>query len=127
MSKYTGLQDAQIPTTQYNAMGHSEANPSMVATPTQHTNTHAQHTNESMSMNQTTMRDHVDRALANYFAHLDGHPVSDVYELVLSEVEPPLLEHVMRFTRQNQTRASEILGLNRGTLRKKLKKYGLLH
>ena len=84
-------------------------------------------TSTGISMEQTTLRDHVDQALANYFAHLDGQPVVDVYELVLSEVEPPLLEHVMKFTRQNQTKASEILGLNRGTLRKKLKKYGLLN
>ena len=73
-----------------------------------------------------TLRDHVDRALANYFAHLDGHPVDNVYELVLSEIEPPLLERVLKFTNRNQTRASAILGLNRGTLRKKLKMYGLL-
>lgn len=74
-----------------------------------------------------TLRDHVDRALANYFAHLDGHPVDNVYELVLSEIEPPLLERVLKYTNRNQTRASAILGLNRGTLRKKLKMYGLLN
>ncbi len=73
-----------------------------------------------------TLRDHVDRALANYFAHLDGHPVDNVYDLVLSEIEPPLLERVLKFTNRNQTKASAILGLNRGTLRKKLKMYGLL-
>lgn len=74
-----------------------------------------------------TLRDHVDRALANYFAHLEGHPVDNVYELVLSEIEPPLLERVLKYTNRNQTRASVILGLNRGTLRKKLKMYGLLN
>jgi len=73
-----------------------------------------------------TLRDHVDRALANYFAHIDGHPVNKVYDLVLSEVEPPLLERVLKYTNRNQTRAAAILGLNRGTLRKKLKMYGLL-
>ncbi|WP_369603014.1 DNA-binding transcriptional regulator Fis [Hahella sp. SMD15-11] len=73
-----------------------------------------------------TLRDSVDQALANYFAQLDGAPVTDVYQLVLSEVEAPLLEQVMKYTRNNQTRASELLGLNRGTLRKKLKQYGLL-
>ncbi|RMF16416.1 MAG: DNA-binding transcriptional regulator Fis [Gammaproteobacteria bacterium] len=73
-----------------------------------------------------TLRDSVDQAMANYFAQLDGAPVSDVYQLVLSEVEAPLLEQVMKYTRNNQTKASELLGLNRGTLRKKLKQYGLL-
>ncbi len=73
-----------------------------------------------------TLRDSVEHALENYFEQLDGAPVSDVYQLVLSEVEAPLLEKVMEYTNDNQTRASEMLGLNRGTLRKKLKQYGLL-
>ena len=57
------------------------------------------------------------QALRNYFAHLDGQAVCDVYNLVLSEVEAPLLETVMHYVKGNQTRASELLGLNRGTLR----------
>ena len=73
-----------------------------------------------------TLRDSVEQALTNYFAQLDGAPVTDVYQLVLTEVEAPLLEQVMRYTRNNQTRASVMLGLNRGTLRKELKQYGLL-
>ncbi|GHD43260.1 Fis family transcriptional regulator, factor for inversion stimulation protein [Marinobacter persicus] len=73
-----------------------------------------------------TLRDSVEVALENYFEQLDGAPVSDVYQLVLSEVEAPLLEQVMKYTRNNQTKASTMLGLNRGTLRKKLKQYGLL-
>ncbi|MDC0662402.1 DNA-binding transcriptional regulator Fis [Marinobacter sp. SS21] len=73
-----------------------------------------------------TLRDSVEVALKNYFAQLDGAPVTDVYQLVLSEVEAPLLEQVMKYTRNNQTKASTMLGLNRGTLRKKLKQYGLL-
>lgn len=76
--------------------------------------------------NTVTLRDSVENALQNYFAQLDGAPTTDVYQLVLSEVEAPLLEHVMEYTRNNQTKASEMLGLNRGTLRKKLKQYGLL-
>lgn len=73
-----------------------------------------------------TLRDSVEHALKNYFEQLDGAPVKDVYQLVLSEVEAPLLEQVMKYTRNNQTKASVMLGLNRGTLRKKLKQYGLL-
>ncbi len=73
-----------------------------------------------------TLRDSVEQALENYFSQLDGAPVTDVYQLVLSEVEAPLLEKVMEYTGDNQTRASAMLGLNRGTLRKKLKQYGLL-
>ncbi|ROS01530.1 DNA-binding protein Fis [Sinobacterium caligoides] len=73
-----------------------------------------------------TLRDSVETALNNYFAHLDGQPVTQVYDMVLAEVEAPLLERVMKYTRNNQTKASVILGLNRGTLRKKLKQYDLL-
>lgn len=74
----------------------------------------------------TTLRDCVETTLSNYFEQLDGAPVTDVYQLVLSEVEAPLLEQVLKYTRNNQTKASTLLGLNRGTLRKKLKQYGLL-
>ena len=73
-----------------------------------------------------TLRDSVETALKNYFDHLDGQPVVDIYDMVLSEVEAPLLETVMQYTRDNQTKASIALGLNRGTLRKKLKQYGML-
>jgi len=67
----------------------------------------------------------VDTALARYFQDLDGHMPSDLYEMVLCEVEQPLLRAVMQFTRGNQSLAAQILGLNRSTLRKKLAKYGL--
>lgn len=73
-----------------------------------------------------TLRDTVARSLENYFKQLDGQPVSDVYEMVLAQIEQPLFETVMHYTRDNQTKASQLLGLNRGTLRKKLKQYGLL-
>ncbi len=76
--------------------------------------------------NTQTLRDSVEKALDSYFAQLDGQPVTDVYDMVLSEVEAPLLEVVMRYTRDNQTKAAVLLGLNRGTLRKKLKQYGML-
>lgn len=74
----------------------------------------------------SSLRDSVEIAVNNYFQHLEGQDVTDVYEMVLSEVETPLLEVVMKYTRHNQTKAAQVLGLNRGTLRKKLKQYGLL-
>ncbi len=73
-----------------------------------------------------TLRACVEKTLQDYFAHLDGAHVNDVYNLVLSEVEAPLFASVMQHVKGNQTRASEMLGLNRGTLRKKLKQYNLL-
>ncbi|WP_111641208.1 DNA-binding transcriptional regulator Fis [Marinimicrobium alkaliphilum] len=73
-----------------------------------------------------SLRGCVERAMENYFQNLDGQSVSNVYEMVLAEVEAPLLETVLKYTRHNQTRAAQVLGLNRGTLRKKLKQYDLL-
>lgn len=81
---------------------------------------------DKLSQSSRTLRNSVEQALKNYFEHLDGQDVTDVYNMVLCEVEAPLLESVMEHVKGNQTRASEILGLNRGTLRKKLKQYGLL-
>lgn len=83
-------------------------------------------TNAIDSINAASLRENVEVAMANYFKHLDGQPVSDVYQMVLSEVEAPMLEQVMKYVRNNQTKAAHLLGLNRGTLRKKLKQYGLL-
>ncbi len=66
-----------------------------------------------------------DEALKSYFANLNGHKPGDLYQLVIGEVEKPLLKAVLSYTNGNQSRAAEILGINRGTLRKKLKSYEL--
>ncbi|MEH6591071.1 MAG: DNA-binding transcriptional regulator Fis [Halioglobus sp.] len=73
-----------------------------------------------------SLRDAVAIAVRNYLKELDGQMTTDVYDMVLAEVEAPLLEEIMEYTRNNQTRASIMLGLNRGTLRKKLKQYKLI-
>jgi Fis family transcriptional regulator len=73
-----------------------------------------------------SLRQSVTQAVRDYLDELEGQMGSDVYQMVLAEVEAPLLEEIMRYTRNNQTRASQMLGLNRGTLRKKLKQHGLL-
>jgi Fis family transcriptional regulator len=78
------------------------------------------------SANAQSIRESVANALENYFSQLDGQEVFDVYEMVLAEVEAPLFEAVMKYTRKNQTKASIMLGLNRGTLRKKLKQFDML-
>ncbi len=67
----------------------------------------------------------VRSALNDYFQRLDGHRTCDLYRLILAEVEKPLLTTVMEHTGGNQTRASEILGINRSTLRKKLQQYDI--
>lgn len=70
------------------------------------------------------LRDHIRTALHNYFADLEGESVAGIYNLVLSEMEVPLLEVVMHYA-GNQSRAAEWLGLNRATLRKLLQKYDI--
>ena len=72
------------------------------------------------------LREAVDAAMRRYFDHLDGGVVTDLYAMVMAEVEAPLLATVMEHANGNQTRAAEMLGLNRGTLRKKLKQYALI-
>ena len=67
----------------------------------------------------------VKRSMERYFKDMNGHKAADLYALVLSEVEKPLLEVVMKHADSNQCRASEMLGINRNTLRKKLKLHKL--
>jgi len=68
----------------------------------------------------------VEAALDGYFAELDGLEAQGLYQLVLDEIERPLLRVVMSRVAHNQSRAADMLGLSRGTLRKKLKRHGLL-
>lgn len=72
------------------------------------------------------LHDSVRQSLENYLSQLNGQAPSNLYELILAEVEAPLMECVMEYTKNNQSRAAIVLGLSRGTLRKKLKMYGLL-
>nr|VFJ49784.1 MAG: Fis family transcriptional regulator, factor for inversion stimulation protein [Candidatus Kentron sp. FM]VFJ55335.1 MAG: Fis family transcriptional regulator, factor for inversion stimulation protein [Candidatus Kentron sp. FM]VFK08621.1 MAG: Fis family transcriptional regulator, factor for inversion stimulation protein [Candidatus Kentron sp. FM] len=71
------------------------------------------------------LRECVRDAIDAYFSNLDGHPTSGLYRMVLDEVEAPLLESVLRQTRGNHSRAAELLGINRATLRKKLRQHQL--
>jgi Fis family transcriptional regulator len=68
----------------------------------------------------------VSKSMRKYFQQLEGESPNDVYNMVLKEVESSLLEIVMKQCDDNQTRASEMLGINRGTLRTKLKAHKLL-
>lgn len=75
-----------------------------------------------------SLRQAVERSMSVYLADIeedDEDLVTNLYELVLSEIEAPLIEAVLTHTGGNQSRASTMLGLNRGTLRKKMKQYGL--
>ncbi len=67
----------------------------------------------------------VRKALDKYFDDLGDHPPGELYQLFLAEMEQPLLEKVMQVAKGNQTKAADMLGINRGTLRKKLVQYQL--
>ena len=74
----------------------------------------------------TYEHDNDQQSLTQYFNELDGQQTSALYNLFMQQVEAPLFECVMQHTQDNQSKAAAILGLNRGTLRKKLKQYDLL-
>ena len=72
------------------------------------------------------LRDLTEEALQRYFRDLNGQKPGQLYDLVLSEVEEPLFKSVMDYAEGNQSQAAQLLGINRATLRKKLKFYSLL-
>jgi Fis family transcriptional regulator len=73
-----------------------------------------------------TLRSCVNEVITTYLEAVDDDFISNLYDTVLAEVEPPLLEAVLQKARSNQSKAAKMLGLNRGTLRKKLKQYDML-
>lgn len=81
---------------------------------------------ESEQTSAGSLRESVALSIGQFLQELDGQDATDMYQMVLNEVEAPLLEAVMEYTRNNQSRASAMLGLNRGTLRKKLKQHQLI-
>lgn len=74
-------------------------------------------------MKEHTLEECVRQTLERYFKDLEGETTSGVWEMVLSAVERPMLEVVLGRTQGNQSRAAEMLGINRNTLRKKLDHY----
>lgn len=68
---------------------------------------------------------HVKETVGHYFAKLNGTKIAGLHAMVISEVEKPLIEATLEYCGHNQTKASKILGLSRGTLRKKIELYDL--
>jgi Fis family transcriptional regulator len=75
-------------------------------------------TNNHLSINEL-----ISDKVNTYLSSFDASKITNLNDLFLSEVEPPLLEAVMKKCKYNQVRAAKILGISRGTLRKKLKKH----
>jgi Fis family transcriptional regulator len=67
----------------------------------------------------------VKQTIESYFAALEGEPPSHLYQLVMKQVEPALLEVVMHYAEGKITKASNVLGIDRGTLSKKLDRYDI--
>ena len=82
--------------------------------------------NKINSNGNKSLHKHTEDALEVYFESLDGDRPGDLYDLVIGEVERPLFKAVLDYTQGNQSQAAGILGLNRGTLRKKLRYYSLI-
>jgi len=76
-------------------------------------------------INESEIARCVRRTVDGYFRDLDGEKPAAIYDMVLSCVEKPLIEVVLHRVGGNQTQAAELLGLNRNTLRKKIKTYGI--
>ena len=72
------------------------------------------------------LRDSASEAIGHFLQTLDGEPCSELYDMVLLQIEEPLFKAVLNYTQHNQSHAAAMLGLNRGTLRKKLRQHGLL-
>ena len=76
-------------------------------------------------MNDNEMARYVRKAIEGYFKDLDGERARGVYDMVINCVEKPLLESVLNRVSGNQTHAAQMLGINRNTLRKKMKAHGI--
>jgi len=101
----------------------------MVIGPTQRTIDSQQtedHSGKSAAANRAeTLRECVQDTLARYLRNLDGYEVRDLHRMVMGEVELPLIETLLDYTHNNQTRAAHLLGMSRSTLRKKMIYHGI--
>jgi len=75
--------------------------------------------------NPTTLRQNVQDAIRLYLEDMGHSQTECLYQTLLSEVEPPLIEEVLRYTRGNQSKTARILGITRNTLRTKLNRYDI--
>ena len=86
---------------------------------------HAESSKVQNSSTYVTLHDHVARTIDDYFNHLDGECVTDVYRMVITQTERALFRSIMKRMNNNQTKAAHCLGISRGTLLKKLTQYKL--
>lgn len=75
------------------------------------------------SLDDKPLSTHVYATIENYLESIKDLELTNLYDFFLDEVEVPLLNVVMQHTRGNQVKAAKLLGLSRGTLRKKLERH----
>jgi Fis family transcriptional regulator len=80
---------------------------------------------DSPGTHDLPLRSHAERALNTYFSSLNGTRPARLYDMVMREIEEPLFRAALHYAQGNQSQAAGILGINRGTLRKKLREFGL--
>jgi Fis family transcriptional regulator len=73
-----------------------------------------------------SISDAVKHSIETYFKDLEGEPAHGVYSMVVESVEKTLIEEILKRTEGNQSEAAEMLGINRNTLRTKMKKFKFL-
>ena len=79
----------------------------------------------SQKQKNQPLSEQVKKAMKKYFATLGDTNPANIYEMVMAEVEPELLKAVMKYSNNNQSKAANVLGINRATLRKKLHRYNI--
>ncbi len=76
-------------------------------------------------LDQYSIEDVVELKISRFFDQIGTFYPENVFDLIMSKVEKPLLIQILRRVGGNQVQAAKILGINRNTLRKKIKLYGL--
>lgn len=86
----------------------------------------AQHTTAPVQHQEATLNSMVVKSVEGYLDQLSGTSVSNLYDLICDEIREPLLRTVLKKLRGNQSAAARLMGISRGTLRKLMKRYGML-
>ncbi len=76
---------------------------------------------------KSSLQESVEQAISSYLVDLDGEVPLNLFETVIAEIEQPMLRTVLQHCDNNQSKAATYLGINRGTLRKKLQQYQIDH
>lgn len=74
---------------------------------------------------QIPLRQHVQNTISRYLEDMGNTAPANLYQMLLAEIEPPLIEEILKCTGGNQSRAAAMLGITRNTLRTKMQRYSI--